>query len=143
MASKYIKLPALQGYINGSAQSLLDFDIPDSGLYNLQKSYLSFIVNCDTTETDPADIGIHSVYATPTNVAGTLPFRNNVFIGDKAGQNSYDVDNSIFLGYNAGENIKNGNRIIVLGVERQKKNFKNKIADLMASQLALINVLIM
>ena len=31
---------------------------------------------------------------------------NNVFIGDKAGRNSLDVENSIFLGYNAGENLK-------------------------------------
>jgi len=40
---------------------------------------------------------------------------NNIFIGDKAGQNSYDVDNSIFLGYNAGANITNGDRNIIIG----------------------------
>ena len=44
-----------------------------------------------------------------------LKSSNNIFIGDKAGQNSYDVQNSIFLGYNAGANITNGNRNIIIG----------------------------
>jgi len=44
-----------------------------------------------------------------------LKSSNNVFIGDKAGQTSYDVDNSIFVGYNAGANIINGDRNIIIG----------------------------
>ena len=44
-----------------------------------------------------------------------LKSSNNIFIGDKAGQNSYDVQNSIFLGYNAGANITNGDRNIIIG----------------------------
>ena len=44
-----------------------------------------------------------------------LKSSNNIFIGDKAGQNSYDVVNSIFLGYNAGANITNGDRNIIIG----------------------------
>ena len=44
-----------------------------------------------------------------------LKSSNNIFIGDKAGQNSYDVENSIFLGYNAGANIINGDRNIIIG----------------------------
>ena len=44
-----------------------------------------------------------------------LTSSNNVIIGDKAGQFSYDVKNSIFLGYNAGANINNGFNNIIIG----------------------------
>ena len=84
MSAKYVKLPSRQGGVV-SNNSLLDFDIPDYGNYDLSKSYISIMANVATTEpalqvggdTDP--IGVHSITC---NNAGSYPFRNNVFIGD-------------------------------------------------------------
>ncbi len=79
--SKYLKLPALQGnLLNMNNSELIDFEVPDFGSYNLQKSYLSVMVNANTTETSPGDgIGVHAVYPHQSN---NLPLRNNCFIGD-------------------------------------------------------------
>ena len=44
-----------------------------------------------------------------------LNLYNNVFIGDKAGLTSIDVEKSVFLGHNAGDNIKAGNKLIIIG----------------------------
>ena len=47
---------------------------------------------------------------------------NNVFIGNKAGLESINVEKSIFLGYNAGENIVNGNKVIIIGYNYNNEN---------------------
>ena len=84
MSAKYVKLPSRQGGVV-SNNSLLDFDIPDYGNYDLSKSYITIMSSVATTEpalqaggdTDP--VGVHSITC---NNAGNYPFRNNVFIGD-------------------------------------------------------------
>ena len=77
MTSKYIKVPSLQGG-NVSNGSLLDFDIPDYGTYNLANSYISLMVNANTTET-ATPVGIHAVNINQPNM---MPLRNNMLIGD-------------------------------------------------------------
>lgn len=94
---KSIKLPASQGFVNSDAtgKALLDFDMPDFGYYNLSKSYISVMVNANTTETEPASgVGVHAVYpqqfnpalynpqSSTSNPYTNLPCRNNIFIGD-------------------------------------------------------------
>ena len=79
LTSKYVKLPSLQGVSNIADGQLLDFDIPNDGIYNLANSYVSITCNATSTETDNAVVGIHNITAiTPSE----RTFRNNVFVGD-------------------------------------------------------------
>lgn len=79
MSSKYIKLPSLQG---GEVKnnSLLDFDIPDYGYYNLSKSYVSLMSTAETVEQVSANIvGVHAVEVKSDL---DMPYKNNVYVGD-------------------------------------------------------------
>jgi hypothetical protein len=57
-----------------------------------------------------------------------LNLTNNVFIGDKAGLISTDVEKSILIGHNAGDNITNGNNLIVIGYNTNSNNSSNSIS---------------
>ena len=57
----------------------------------------------------------------------TLKYANNVFIGENAGYNAYEVENSILLGYRAGSNLVNGDRNIIIGYNLNGGNTSNLI----------------
>ena len=78
MNTKYVKLPSSYGG-NVMDNSLIDFDIPSYGTYDLSKSYITVMVDATTDEIDPAIVGIHSI-AVGNDLE--FPLRNNCFISD-------------------------------------------------------------
>ena len=78
MNTKYVKLPSSYGG-NITDNSLLDFDIPSYGTYDLSKSYITVMADATTDELDPTIVGIHSA---TTDNAQNFPLRNNCLICD-------------------------------------------------------------
>ena len=79
MASRFVKLPALQGATQVIDGTSLDFVIPAGMTIDPARSYISLIATVVTTDTNPP-AGVHQVYATYNG--GNPPFRNSALLSD-------------------------------------------------------------
>jgi len=75
MASRYQKLLAR----GGSLQSIVNIDLPNYGIVNLKNSYISVMLNVNTTEASGNPTSVHVIYPKSDE---SVPYSNSVFIED-------------------------------------------------------------
>lgn len=111
MTSKLVKLTSLQANNDLGDSSLLDFSIPQGGMYNLQNSYLSIMSEINTTEWYQYDEtqrlkGVHDVYIVGNSInenvessfvpyTNTLLVRNVQWENDKLGLIQSEIDSNV------------------------------------------------